>query len=258
MENKYHVNINVLEYNSLLHAIPRNWKQTLTMQNITNESINNSEELHLKVNTLWKPVPLINNKNFYSMIDNTKQLPEKCVKYWETQLQTNFTESQWKNLLSVCQVEPNPRIQSFQYSIIHNFFPCNYYLSKWKKNYSANCDLCDTRDDIMHYFYNCISTRTFWQSIQNWYLTKTNHDFKFNAQSVILGIHSKGKNMDAINFFILQAKWYIYQQKKSGKSITLTKFIEIFKHRMEIERHRYIMNERQNTFEDPFNVFKDL
>ena len=192
------------------------------------------------------------------MFNKTQHLPNKCTNYWEKQLETQFTDVQWKHFFSICQIEPNPRIQSFQYSIIHRYFPCNYYLSKWKVEHSANCDTCNTKDDILHYFYNCQLVRGFWQEIQNWIRRKTKSNFELNEQNTTLGIFTKGKNTDALNFLILQAKWFIYKQKKSGEKIHFYKFIENFKNRIEVERQRYALKEKQDLFINKFELFKEI
>ena len=109
----------------------------------------------------------------------------------------------------------------------------------------------------MHYFYNCQLTRDLWQDIKNW-IRKTESNFEFSEQNVILGIISKGKNTDALNFLILQAKWYIYQQKKIGERITFKKFMDIFKHRLEVEQQRYAIKEKLELFSSLFKLFKEI
>ena len=50
--------------------------------------------------------------------------------------------------------------------ILHRFYPCNTFLSKFKENFSSLCSFCNIEDEsLLHLFYNCPHAHTFWVEV---------------------------------------------------------------------------------------------
>ena len=65
---QYNIQISILQYNRIKSVIPNSWTWNLQNQLILPEAINSNEQNTMKINTKWKPIELIKNKNFYNML----------------------------------------------------------------------------------------------------------------------------------------------------------------------------------------------
>ena len=235
LEQKFNFSVNQMEYNSLVNAIPQKWKNVLKTQNIHDHLISSKEHIHVKTDKFDKPIEKICNKDLYNLfVKPSSPRTLKCTEKWESEFGKTL---EWKKYFTVAKIETKAKIQSFQYAIIHQIFPCNLYLSKWKDNWSANCIRCNEIDTINHYFYYCRVASNFWNALQDWLLTRIpNININIICKDVILGVLEPRKYADMLNFVILQGKWYIYCKKLGNEEVVFKEFLHILDNRLQIEK----------------------
>ena len=248
MENKYQIHISHLAYNSLVSAIPRNWKAAIRGQNIPENAINSSENVTLRINKTDRPLNTITNHDFYliHVQHNTEKL--KCQVHWESIFDIN--ELDWVKYFTMAKVDRDVRMQSFQYKIIHRILPCNKYLSKWHDTITSECSYCMAEDDISHFLYCCPYTRPFWRKLDTWLQVIGVQQSAVSCKEVLFGLTAKKPHTTAINFTILQAKWYIFRKKINHDVLIWPEFVHDLKNRMEIERNVYVTKRKLNIFKD--------
>ena len=250
IENKYHVEISQLAYNSLISVIPRNWKAVLLGQKIPENAISSNEHITLRINKNDRPLNITSNHDFYliNVHHNFEKL--KCKEYWENIFDIN--EFDWPKYFIMAKVDRDVRMQSFQYKIIHKILPCNKYLSKWHDTISSKCFYCMAEDDIPHFLYHCPCTRQFWNKFDTWLHVIGVPQNALTCKEVVFGLTENKSHTTAINFTILQAKWYIFRKKINHNVLIWPEFVQDLKSRMEIERSIYITKHKLSTFKDLF------
>ena len=253
IEIVYRINLKALEYNSLVSSIPREWKTVLHQQNIIRNAIHNNEPVYMKLFATEKSIHKIKNCDLYRILIKSKtRWDRKCTQHWNNLFQC---ELNWKSIFALCKIDCKSKIQSFQFSIIHQFFPCNLYLSKWKENYSSACSYCGCIDSITHYFADCQAVTNFWQLIEGW-LNNTlqlEEHITLNNFDIMLGKLNLKAYKDVVNFVIIQAKWFVYCKKLNGNDIVYKEFIQKLMYRLQIEENRYCLKGDVESFHELFD-----
>ena len=110
-------------------------------------------------------------------------------------------------------------IQSMQYKIINNYFPCGNMLHKWKINYTDICSYCNEEDTIEHYFIECRVVKQLWNDIKLFLKQVSTVNLSFGNLDVLLGIplDKNSKELKLQIFIILYTKFYIFNSKKKLK-----------------------------------------
>ena len=150
LENKNNVRIKQMEYNSLIHAIPKHWLHHVKGNNV---EIGDDLASKILIGKKRKDIKDVTCKDIYwEYILNIGELP-KSEKKWNSYLHMENTHWQDHYVIpfNVCR---ETSLQTFQYKIFHRFFPCNYTLSIWYKDKNKVCNYCNETDYLDHYFFS--------------------------------------------------------------------------------------------------------
>ena len=237
LENQFSIKIDVMRYNSLISAIPSDWKRLLKNAPIHSNAISYDELPHTTINDKSYPVTLISNQSVYwSLIKNITQ-PPISVQAWELLF---GDEIDWSKTFRIpYDVTFDTRLQSFQYKILLRIFPCNWYVSKFDRTVVERCQFCSEGiDNICHYFFDCTLCTHFWEDLQVWISDNVNIDNLYEGisrKNVVLGICSKNENYCVINYIILYAKFFIFIKKKNNAQILrLYEFINFLRCKLNV------------------------
>jgi hypothetical protein len=249
----YNFDINFLDYNSLKDAIPKQWREKLKTIKIDRNAIDSKENPTLQIKKKNISLQALTNKMIYWELVEKIQIPAVTKYKWTQELKLN--EEDWENIFQVSKVIRDTKIRTFQYKILFNLIPCNLYLFRIGKNNSDKCHLCDGIDNITHYFYNCVDTKNFWSSLQNWLNNMEGEHILITKDIAIIGITCKGKEM--MNACLQLARWYIYTERLKQKSTFLYRFLCFLKYKVKIEKTICQKNNQMTQYEKTWQKIEE-
>jgi hypothetical protein len=246
LEQRYDFKCNFLQYNSIKDAIPKEWRNNVKKITIHRDVISSDESIYVNINKQTIPLHKINNQLIYwKLIEEIRICPITKNK-WIDEL--NLNEDRWERIFEISKVTRETKIRAFQYKLLFNLTPCNLYLYRIGKSNIFKCNYCNAVDNIIHYFYECVNTKLFWKTLQNWWNILETDNLIMDKTKALVGILEKGANMDKLNFCLLLARWYIYIEKLNLQEPFFYKFVCLFKHKLKLER----MISQRNDALEPF------
>ena len=159
-------NLTIMQYNSLISAIPREWFKILRDQNIA--KLEHGQSRLEQICNTTKPVKL-----YYNTMIQKKDLMQKKHKKWEEILQISLDYDQFlQNFDNIKKCTQNVKMQSFQYRLLQHAIVCNKQLKTWKVIENENCTFCKSEvETTYHLFCVCPVTLSTQEHIIE-YLTK--------------------------------------------------------------------------------------
>ena len=241
---KEHFGLGQMRYNSLLQAIPGEWK-TFFKEN---------------PKTSYTPIPPHN----YQQVVALKQQNLSKIIYQYTAEDVFITQNKYtgwqkelgepicdnivdfgRKHLDLYKVTNIAKYRSFQYRLLQRGLVTNIQLMKWKIKPSDLCSLCGNEPEtIPHLLWECMQVKDLWQQIFK--LLKTEYgqeNLVVNTKAIMLNEITSKKGSIA-NLICLLAKHYIYSQKCLGKSITFPAFRMHLKHIESMEKYIAIKNNK--------------
>jgi hypothetical protein len=252
IENKYSINIKAMEYNSIIHSIPKPWKQKLKNQTSTILGTKLDNHCNIKINNKYQNINEICTKD---ILDKDKSKPPTSKKRWiELYDDMNVDESFWQKIYQTpFQLTKNSKILMVQYKLIHRILAVNHNLKKWKRINNSTCNLCSEEDTIEHFIYHCPDTMKLWESIMNWWRSEFEFTIPISILEVLFGIQNELYNnyLNLLNAVMLHAKYYIYYAKKKEEKIELYNYLLSLK----LKKLYYKENNRRHIFN---NIWQEL
>lgn len=224
----YDVNITAMAYNSIISAIPREWKRQIAR----NTEINNEIVLHDKYHKLTLMPSKHVSKNIYKelLLKQTKcaDLQEKWLNYIDNYL--NMTNRCFTHIYNVTI---DNILRSFQYKLLHRIIYFNDKLLLFNVVDSNTCDSCNVMtDSIEHRMWLCPNTKDLWKDVIQWYNEQFDMHVLINYFDVITNIC----NNSLLEFIILCTKYYIYKCFIQKKKLLLKTLIEEIYYLEKIEK----------------------
>lgn len=253
LEQKYNLNIRVMDYNSLVHSIPREWKNAVKDKAVHNV-MDKSWSTKMFIKSIACNIDNLHCKDFYwEFVSMISELPKSEHKWSEY---TNTENICWQDIYAIpYSITRETYLQSFQYKIQHRFYPCNYTLSIWYKEHSNECTQCGNVDYLEHFFYLCGNVNLLWKSIINWWKNMLGCTIMLCCNDVIFGISNGNEDpvIDVMNLTILYAKYYIHMRKSNNDDIFFPDFLLFVKQKLEVEK-MYCEINNINTFDKKWKV----
>jgi hypothetical protein len=249
LRSLYDIEIDVLLYNGLKNAIPREWRHLLKQITITREAIPCDEGVYIvQADAPPIPVSLLTNKLVYKMFLQPKIVQPICIEKWTSLYMDEFC---WKDIFQLPYSTVRcTHLQTLQYKILYRIYPCNYWVSKWDPTIDKSCDRCGMEDTIQHFFHNCPKVHDFWHFLQTWWACNMHKQIQLSEQDVIFGYFRETQHEKAINFCILHAKQFISTQIYRGYTPFFLAFLVKMKHHLLVEKCICTRNDTLNSFED--------
>ena len=249
LENKYEISIDDMDYNSLLHSIPKEWRKLLHKNPIHTAEIN--ENIKLNINNKIIYLSKVRCKDIYLyFISKIVKPPTACNKWSEIyKIDPEMWQSIYKQPFHICQ---ETELQTFQYKIINRFFPCNYTLSLWFKETSSLCHTCHTYvDTLQHYFVLCHDVTLFWTFFSRWWKGIFEFSIKLKETDILFGIPNPNNDMliDVFNYCILFGKWFIFNAKQKAENVFFFNFLCELKNKLQVIETLYSLNDNLSAFE---------
>ena len=93
----------------------------------------------------------------------------------------------------------------------------------------------ETKESIVHIFWECNHVRTFWLAICN-FLKICGVSLPFNAKDIILGLTEHSSAQSTINNVLIILKYYIYVCRCKCRDLDLEGGLEFLKYAINIEK----------------------
>jgi hypothetical protein len=246
MNNLYEIKCDVMKYNSLKYAIPRDWREKLKNMEVDRDSIQASDNLYIEIEKQWIPLNLLTNKLVYWKMINKIKISHITKDKWETEL--NMQEGCWKSIFSIPLLIRDTKIRAFQYKLIMNLIPCNLYLYRISKHNTYTCNYCPNIDNVTHFFCDCPNTKQFWLGLQNWWNIMKNDHICLTKQMVLMGDITKTTGLEQLNATILLARWYIYCEKLNLQEPFFYRFLTQLRYKLKTEKTICLRNGNINKY----------
>ena len=254
LEQKFNIEIDQMFYNSLISAIPRNWKKQIKSN--SNVKFVKSNPLCIKLENkltlLTKEIRCKTVCTEYIKI-KTKDVHTPATHKWE-ELYPDY-HFDWREIYclpyKICR---ETKLQSFQYQVINRYIACNYSLFKWGKADSPLCADCNTIEDIEHLFFRCHNVNSFWIAFKVFWQKCYQFTVEVKMEDILFGM-SNGMDLPeiyALNFCILMAKKFIYECNIDGKAPIFKHYLFRLKNRLIVEKLISIKNEHLSKFNERY------
>ena len=195
-----------LEYNIVLNAIPKTWKQ-VRFKTVIIKHVKDKALMNIVLQNL-------NNKNksklFYKLTSNYSNTKIKAEEKWDNRFKNN-KQINWKVIwnFNLKAIREN-KIAEFNFKFLHDIIPHKYNLYKWKLSNNPLCSYDDDLHDSIHLFVNCKQTKLFRKKFSDAVAKIYNIRFSFNEYILINGYNLEVKTLHSLNFLIMYAKYAIY------------------------------------------------
>lgn len=177
----------------------------------------------------------IGRKSFMKYISNTER--SHAAGFWSRKFDDQVPEDMF-DIPFKCTKES--RLRVLQWKILNNIYPTNILLAKMGIAQNDNCNFCEEKDFIEHFFFYCKSLRAFWAMIEGIFSTAFGKMSHLTPKQVLLGVKDKKLSKDeenTINHILLIAKMCI-SKFKYGKP---THLISLFRMECQIRNLQYMV-----------------
>ena len=251
LEMTYGCNIKQMSYNSLISALPKKWLMIIKNKDCT-QYVPPNGEVQVRIDQRLRNIKDITCKDFYWTFVKRITATPKCIAKWNKYLLVPHIDWSYHFKLPYLTTRVTS-LQSFQYKILHRFYPCNYNLSIWFNDESELCNECLTEVDYLeHFFYQCKDVRMFWRTVEIWLHNSFHMSIKLSTSDILFGIHNvyNDKLLDIFNYVILWGKWYLSIIKMKDKQPSLSDFLIILKIKLETEETYCRVNNKIIMFQE--------
>ena len=154
----------------LIHALPREWKEAISMHDGSLEILLIQSHNLIKKNQILCLTKLISNE-LYKMKIIIKYKKPTSQSYFEKIFKNSSLDSKTIYLLSlIATVDTTIRV--FQYKLLNNVLFLNEMLYRFGISQDPLCSFCSLEEKTpMHIFYSCNHTQILWERLK--YYIKT-------------------------------------------------------------------------------------
>jgi hypothetical protein len=250
----FHIkNYNVMEYNSLISAIPKKWKKTLLQEN----ELQDDEEQKLIEKILENKKPM---KCIYTKLVEKKSIkPLKSIEKWKRELNITTEEEHILNghkKNHYCTI--NNRLRSFNCNFINRNIPYNKRLHKMGKKPNATCTHCGEEETINHMYWDCKEKRKLWDRLKMLYEEITQEILEIDKEICLLNPSStKGtKKPETQRLLYLLTKHYIHLMKCKEDKRPKEKELELYiRNHLKTEKESSKKRGSENRFIENWGVW---
>ena len=248
---KYNIQPSVMSYNSLIDAIPKDWRKSLKRNNYPNKNNELNVESTLFMNKTSHKLSNLSSKLIYWHLHENFNEEPTSIKHWISEF-SFLLDRHFEIFFKIpYRVVRDSRIQQFQYKILHKILACKETLFRWNIEGDDRCSFCDECETITHLLFKCDTIRTFWKQVEKWMSRNLGVSFPLSVTDVVFGIPFENNNtLLVINYIILYGKYHIYRSKLNNNYPFMLTFLAEIKGHRELERYIMTSNGLQIKFEE--------
>lgn len=254
LAQKYMTDIDTMNYNSLITAVPLRWKSAIKHMELPIHVIHDEGETHgipkLLFNGHLMPIVNLKNRDFYKIVTKLIFRPPTAISKWLF-LYPELEHTDWGKVFTLpYKLSRSTKYQSFQYKILNRIFACRSNLATWKIVDSDLCEECLVVDSIEHYFFICKLSSNFWKPFQRWFSNATGVCINLDALTIVFGTRNMHNDniLFLMDYCILIGKWYIFKQKYLNRAPSFLEYLLVLKAELEVEKYLLQMENKIETF----------
>ena len=203
--NLYLLDVNFIEFYSVIDAIPLCWKRLVKNQNKTQNIIH--PHVNLLKNSL-KPT-----KPFYQiLLAKTSSQNIKAMSKWQADLNLEINENWNQHFKRLYLTTDDTKLLSLQYKLLHRIIYTNSRLFKCQLTETELCTFCsEQKESLLHLFYDCSFVKTFILQLREEIALKCNINFILAPDIWILNkFIGTPIETDCLSICAVLAKYFIY------------------------------------------------
>ena len=209
-EAKDRFGLDVMQYNAIMQAVPRCWRDEA--KNSSGDSISNGfyDEAEKLKN--------VSGQVYEMLCRNNCALTMGKAAKWSDELESDVsTDSLIKATSGIYKVSNSPKLRSFQYRLLQRALVLNAHLYRWGMVTTNLCSFCNlSKETYVHLFVKCDHVKAIWKYINEYIVNKGCNDLISSDPSAII-FNSFRKPV--INVICTIVKQYIYRQRCMGKPL---------------------------------------
>ena len=200
--------LDFLQYNMLISAVPKQWKEKIAIEMQDGESSDKPSFYETFTNQKHPArVAYAIAQESVDLCSKQKKLEGEIKK----QLKKEEFIQYFRNIWAVTNI---PKYRSFQYRLLHGAIVTNTHLHRWKVIDSNMCTFCkENGETYEHLFVMCKYVQPLWVKIEEFLNEYSNRKIKFDREAVLCNSVIEEKPGHIKNFIVLMVKQYIYRQR---------------------------------------------
>jgi exonuclease III len=206
-------NFSIMDYNSLISSIPREWKRQINKGNLEEDEEGEGEE-RLIDSIINQKKPM---KYLYKELRNRKTIkPTVAIEKWKRDIETDTEEADilnghGKNHYSTI----NSRLRSFNCNFLNRNLPYNKRLVKMGKKPTELCEHCGETETITHLYWECKERKKLWERLKTIYEEITEETMELEIEKCLLfpSQTKRNKKPEQTRTLFLLTKHYIHLMK---------------------------------------------
>ena len=233
----FNLSLNFVDFYSLLHSIPRKWKEQLKRKLENNLVYQEELESLLKMHKVC-------NVTYRHMLENNSRQRSHEAK-WCQILQCQHDSFPWSDYYSLnFQCTIDSKMRAFQYKVLLRIIPTNKYLKVCKIVENDSGYFCHSEvETIEHLFFLCPIVKELWGKLAEKMKLYLDITHLLKLQNVLLGCLQIEHKM-CLNHIFNIVKKYIFSTKCNEKKLCLQYLLRIIKQQYLIERNLVEMYDR--------------
>ena len=228
---KFNIENQCFRYQSLLHAIPRNWKKRI--KEMGNKLTNVKTDKIQKLLQLKKP-----SKPFYQeLMRNNISEPIHTQDKWSKILNTQISKKEWAYYYILpFQCTTTMKLRFFQTKILHRTLPLNKWLYKCNISATPNCTFCLIHaETIEHLLFDCNVSKNIWFKLSDWLKNILPHETfdSLNIKDALFGFNSNKMDLECIKIF---CKKFLYNCKINEQTPIFEQLLQKIRYEIKLEK----------------------
>ena len=259
ISREFGLEVKMMEYNSLVSAIPQNWKKCVKSMTIPKEAISNKEQLFLICNKRTLALGITTNKDIYWELVTRKQEIPIVAHKWCTEF--DIPEEEWLCVFKTYANLKDTKLKAFQFKILYNLIPCNLYLKRIGRSEVDTCSNCNEMDDIRHYLIECPHTQPIWIQVLRWWRNLTTQRLTISDRDIILGLEPRSFKVEKekqLECILQTVKWTIHANKQLGQDTRFNNVLGGIRKMMQVQRFIAVRNGREETYDEDWGEMENL
>ncbi len=215
---KYHLHDHVLNYYSLISALPSHWKNKRKSE--IKKGNPNFDKVKSKTFT---------SKAIYINLMNTiSASPDNIIVKWNENLNLDLDKNAWHYIFqNLYATSMSTQLRALQYKILHRILATNRMLHIWGILDHEMCSFCKTEiETLTHLFYHCDIVKRFWARVKAYTFENFHIDLDFSINDIMLGNFDDNTEGKYYDMLIITGKWTIFQCKAAGCNPSIEYFIK--------------------------------